>query len=65
MPMGSDPFSRRKTDLTPQFHSTLTLLLQVSAALPNTAYSGKGACIGSMRPSPRVIFLNSARLTDT
>lgn len=27
--------------------------------------SGNGGCIGSMLPSPRAIFLNSARLTDT
>ena len=27
--------------------------------------SGNGVCIGSMLPSPRAIFLNSARLTDT
>jgi hypothetical protein len=35
------------------------------AALPKNPYNGSGACAGSMRPSPRVIFLNSARLTDT
>ena len=29
------------------------------------SYNGSGACMGSIRPSPRVIFLNSARLTDT
>ncbi len=45
---------------------TLLLPLQVQgAALPNTLYNGSGACAGSIRPSPRVIFLNSARLTDT
>ena len=27
--------------------------------------SGNGVCIGSMLPSARAIFLNSARLTDT
>ena len=27
--------------------------------------NGSGVCIGSMRPSPRITFLNSARLTDT
>jgi hypothetical protein len=34
------------------------------AGCPRT-YNGSGACIGSIRPSPRVIFLNSARDTDT
>lgn len=27
--------------------------------------NGSAICSGSMRPSPRMIFLNSARLTDT
>ena len=43
----------------------LPLQVQGAALQKNTPYSGRGACAGSIRPSPRVIFLNSARLTDT
>ncbi len=66
--------SRRPRTSTVPRHPTecqlllLLLLLPLrvqGAALPNTLYSGRGACAGSIRPSPRVIFLNSARLTDT
>ena len=32
---------------------------------PRAQRSGNASCSGSMLPSPRMIFLNSARLTDT
>ena len=66
-------YLQRPRTPTPPRHSTecpLLPLLRLEAgaglqALQKHPYSGRGACAGSIRPSPRVIFLNSARLTDT